>query len=53
MHVSHIIMGFPFQTYGPLSVVVLINILCIFHSCTPHNSVNVWDIFMKLHRNVC
>ena len=22
-------------------------ILCNFHSCTPHNSVTVWDIFMK------
>ena len=27
-------------------------ILCNFHFCIPHNSVIVWDIFMKLHRNV-
>ena len=27
-------------------------ILCNSHSCTSHNSVIVWDIFMKLYRNV-
>ena len=27
-------------------------ILCSFHSCTPHYSVTVWDIFMKFYKNV-
>ena len=27
-------------------------ILCNFHSCTPHNSVTVRDIFMQFYTNV-
>ena len=27
-------------------------ILCNFHSCTPPNSLIIWDIFMKFYRNV-
>ena len=41
---------FSFQSYGPLIVFILI--LCNFHSCPPHSSVSVWDIFMKFYMNV-
>ena len=50
---SHTIIFFFISFFHGYSLfIVFMFILCNFHSCTPHNSVTVWDIFMKFYRNV-
>ena len=39
-----------FRLYRPLLMFRLI--LCILHSCTLHNSLNVYNIFMQFYWNI-
>ena len=48
----HIQLQFIFcSELGPFNCVLLL-ILCNLHSCTPHNSLTVHNIFIEFYRNV-